>query len=214
MRKLDSFMKESSRFNGINMREWYYIFMINLLSPLIYLPLSLTKCSDVLSQSTYRIHVIKWDDPSRWLDRISELGRCSLQRKELPECADLWWVSLLSRRWRFWSTCWYKRKELYGYDFFVVLAFWAWSTCLVTSPFPTRCDELILIRKPQLFAFSPGRFFAVNEMKVMMAYLVLHFDVKSEQNKLRPANQMIGTVIAPSQDGRVLFRQRSKDKTP
>ena len=66
------------------------------------------------------------------------------------------------------------------------------------------------MRKPHLSAFSPGRFFAVNEMKVMMAYLVLHYDVKLGQGGGRPENQFIGTVIVPSQSMTVLFKGRAE----
>ncbi|KAI5119872.1 hypothetical protein M0805_008543 [Coniferiporia weirii] len=55
----------------------------------------------------------------------------------------------------------------------------------------------------------PGRFFAVCEMKTMMAYLVLTYDVKLEDAEGgRPKDFEFGTSIVPNPKAKVLFRKR------
>ena len=54
---------------------------------------------------------------------------------------------------------------------------------------------------------SPGRFFAANELKSMLAHIVVSYDVKLEDNKTRPG---IGHGIAIFADpvAKVMFRRR------
>nr|ANC28048.1 cytochrome P450 [Polyporus umbellatus] len=54
----------------------------------------------------------------------------------------------------------------------------------------------------------PGRFFAANALKTMMAYLVLNYDVRFEEEGKRPANIRIGPSNLPSESAQVLFRKR------
>ncbi|KAH9939336.1 cytochrome P450 [Epithele typhae] len=54
----------------------------------------------------------------------------------------------------------------------------------------------------------PGRFFAANEIKTMMAYLVLHYDVKFADEGKRPDNIRFGHADLPSHSAKVLFRKR------
>ena len=54
---------------------------------------------------------------------------------------------------------------------------------------------------------SPGRFFAANELKAMMAYIVMNYDVKLEQEGVRPPNVYAGFVVAPNPTAKVLFRK-------
>ncbi|OSX67133.1 hypothetical protein POSPLADRAFT_1051288 [Postia placenta MAD-698-R-SB12] len=53
----------------------------------------------------------------------------------------------------------------------------------------------------------PGRFFAVNELKAMMAYIILHYDVKLEEGISRPENVWVWHDVAPAST-KVLFRKR------
>jgi len=54
----------------------------------------------------------------------------------------------------------------------------------------------------------PGRFFAVNELKAMLAWMVVTYDVKLEgDSRERPANTWFTTRCLPS-SGKVLFRKR------
>jgi len=54
----------------------------------------------------------------------------------------------------------------------------------------------------------PGRFFAVTELKAMMAHLVMDYDVKAEVEGVRPADDVFGTRIAPNPTGKVQIRKR------
>lgn len=55
----------------------------------------------------------------------------------------------------------------------------------------------------------PGRFFATNQLKVMLAHILLNYDVKMPDGKGRPGNWVFGTHIAPDFRAKVLFRKRS-----
>nr|VWO96347.1 Uncharacterized protein [Ganoderma boninense] len=54
----------------------------------------------------------------------------------------------------------------------------------------------------------PGRFFAANELKTMMAYLLLNYDVKFAEEGKRPPNLRFGPANLPSHTAQVLFRKR------
>ncbi|KIJ66616.1 hypothetical protein HYDPIDRAFT_109704 [Hydnomerulius pinastri MD-312] len=54
----------------------------------------------------------------------------------------------------------------------------------------------------------PGRFFAANELKSMLAHVVVHYDVKLEENATRPKSLMFGSAIAANPTARVMFRKR------
>ncbi|OSD00841.1 cytochrome P450 [Trametes coccinea BRFM310] len=55
----------------------------------------------------------------------------------------------------------------------------------------------------------PGRFFASMELKVILAYLLMHYDMKLEnQDEGRPADLRLGHSILPSRNAVVLFRKR------
>lgn len=58
------------------------------------------------------------------------------------------------------------------------------------------------------FAASPGRFFAANELKAMMAYIVVNYDVKFEDDGIRPPNKWLGLTIIPDPTASVMFRKR------
>lgn len=54
----------------------------------------------------------------------------------------------------------------------------------------------------------PGRFFAVNIMKTMLAHVVTTYDVKLEKEGERPPDRWIGPASAPNGSAKVLFRKR------
>ncbi|KAL4251285.1 cytochrome P450 family protein [Abortiporus biennis] len=54
----------------------------------------------------------------------------------------------------------------------------------------------------------PGRFFAANELKAMLAHIVLNYDVKFEHEGVRPENVWFGTTLVPAPTAKVLFRKR------
>lgn len=53
----------------------------------------------------------------------------------------------------------------------------------------------------------PGRFFAANELKLMLAHIVTHYDVKMV-NGVRPDNRHFGGSCVPDPKGEVMFRKR------
>ncbi|EKM61817.1 uncharacterized protein PHACADRAFT_191008 [Phanerochaete carnosa HHB-10118-sp] len=54
----------------------------------------------------------------------------------------------------------------------------------------------------------PGRFFAANELKAMMAHVIVNYDVKFEKEGIRPENVYTGLTIQPDPDAKILFRKR------
>ncbi|KAI0322977.1 cytochrome P450 [Amylostereum chailletii] len=73
----------------------------------------------------------------------------------------------------------------------------------------------IVTTNPEFLTFGygryacPGRFFVANELKCMLAHVVLNYDVKFEDGQDGyPPNRMIESVCAPA-DVNVLFRKRN-----
>ena len=56
---------------------------------------------------------------------------------------------------------------------------------------------------------SPGRFFAANEVKALLAHILVTYDVKLEEGKRAPGTVIIGSVRIPEK-ANVLFRKRQK----
>ncbi|KAL5492509.1 hypothetical protein ACEPAI_3956 [Sanghuangporus weigelae] len=56
----------------------------------------------------------------------------------------------------------------------------------------------------------PGRFFAVNELKAMMAYLIMNYDIKAEVEEVRPENVYHATRVSPHPKAKVLLSKRAR----
>jgi hypothetical protein len=54
---------------------------------------------------------------------------------------------------------------------------------------------------------SPGRFFAVNDIKLIIAYALMNYDFKTKDGKI-PANIRFETLVTPDPKAEVLFRRR------
>jgi hypothetical protein len=54
---------------------------------------------------------------------------------------------------------------------------------------------------------SPGRFFAANELKTMLAHILLNYDVKFEDGAGFPPHKYFGVSCVP-QKVNLLFRKR------
>ncbi|TFK88883.1 cytochrome P450 [Polyporus arcularius HHB13444] len=54
----------------------------------------------------------------------------------------------------------------------------------------------------------PGRFFAANELKAMLAFIVLNYDVKLANDAPRPENRCFGPNIIPDPGAEIMFRKR------
>jgi cytochrome P450 len=57
----------------------------------------------------------------------------------------------------------------------------------------------------------PGRFFAAYELKQMLAHVVLNYDVKFENEGVRPPNKRFMTISLPDPTVEVLFRKRKTE---
>ena len=60
-----------------------------------------------------------------------------------------------------------------------------------------------------LVCFSPGRFFAGTELKLLLAYVLVNYDIKFERPGVRPANVHTAFSVRPDPDARILFRKRT-----
>ncbi|KAN0094344.1 Cytochrome P450 [Tylopilus felleus] len=55
----------------------------------------------------------------------------------------------------------------------------------------------------------PGRFFAASVLKMMLAHLVMSYDVKLEDDKIRPKRLRLGIAIYPDPAAKIMFRRRA-----
>jgi hypothetical protein len=56
---------------------------------------------------------------------------------------------------------------------------------------------------------SPGRFFAVNVMKALIAHIIVTYDFKFEEGKRAPDEHRMGLFRAPG-NANMLFRKRQE----
>jgi cytochrome P450 len=54
----------------------------------------------------------------------------------------------------------------------------------------------------------PGRYFAACELKLMFAHVVMHYDVKIENEGARPKDLWFVTTCVPNPNAKVFFRKR------
>ncbi|KAJ7434826.1 cytochrome P450 [Mycena galericulata] len=54
----------------------------------------------------------------------------------------------------------------------------------------------------------PGRFFAATELKAMFAYILVNFDVKAENEGVRPPDYSFGRVTSPNPTAKIWVRKR------
>lgn len=54
----------------------------------------------------------------------------------------------------------------------------------------------------------PGRFIAMNEIKVLLANMIMNYDWRFKDGIERPQNLFIGTMIAPDPKVEVIFKKR------
>lgn len=55
---------------------------------------------------------------------------------------------------------------------------------------------------------SPGRFFAANVIKLMLAFTLLRFDVRTKDEK-RPEDIKLASFLIPDRKAEILFKRRS-----
>lgn len=59
------------------------------------------------------------------------------------------------------------------------------------------------------YVYSPGRFFATNEVKAMLAHVLLNYDVKLPNNSGRPSELWFGVSSIPDPTAELMFRKRA-----
>ena len=57
--------------------------------------------------------------------------------------------------------------------------------------------------------YSPGRFLAANELKTMLAHVLLNYDIKMANGDQRPSNFRFSALALPDPSAEVLFRKRT-----
>ena len=61
---------------------------------------------------------------------------------------------------------------------------------------------------------SPGRYFASNELKTILAHVVLNYDLKLGGDGSRPLEVYFSLSVLPALGGRVLFKKRREGAGP
>ena len=211
MSKLDSFLKESTRIHGIILSTPGFLCLLLLRSPTVMLTsspryaitaASLTRkaCKDVTlvdgtvipkgtfvaaPQSATHLNEEYYPDASTF-----DPFRFSRAREEEGQALKHQFVNTSTE--------------------FIAFGHGKHAWC-VASPctlyFRNRCSKA---DTSCLDAGSPGRFFAVNELKVVVAYILLHYDLKPAGDGTRPKNVYLARNILPDPTGKVLFRKRKR----
>ena len=57
---------------------------------------------------------------------------------------------------------------------------------------------------------SPGRFFAANVLKALLAFVVVNYELKLAGDGKRPRTMYFGPNVIPSPSGQLMFRKRQK----
>ena len=71
------------------------------------------------------------------------------------------------------------------------------------------CDPVLELMVICVCSSSPGRFFAANELRAMLAYIVMNYDLKMEDGASRPKNFFFAVSMVPPQSRRILVRKRT-----
>lgn len=76
-----------------------------------------------------------------------------------------------------------------------------------------ECSDLFITQSRSLSTtFSPGRFFAVNQIKAFIAHVIVTYDFKFEEGKGVPSKRHAGLFFRTPRDADVLFRKRLDQK--
>ncbi|KAI0640085.1 cytochrome P450 [Trametes polyzona] len=86
----------------------------------------------------------------------------------------------------------------------------AWYVCIILNPAIGGAVTLEHTSSDPV-CFSPGRFFAANELRAMLAYIVLHYDIKLPDPARPPRNIYWGNFVVPDPNGQVMFRKRQAE---
>lgn len=81
--------------------------------------------------------------------------------------------------------------------------------------FPSTPSPLLLPTRPPhalTTTNSPGRFFAANELKLLMAYIILNYEFKTEVDGQRPQNKYFAHSRVPDTSAKIMYRERKGRK--
>ena len=75
-----------------------------------------------------------------------------------------------------------------------------------------KCESLLPVvysteNAPEIY--SPGRFFAANQLKAILAHIVVNYDLKIGGDGKRPENIYFAANMIPNPKGEILFRKRA-----
>lgn len=83
----------------------------------------------------------------------------------------------------------------------------AW--CEIIPPYILcGCISVGVVTDTPPFLHSPGRFFAANELKAMLAHIVLNYDIRTAEPGVRPQDEYFATAVVPNSKATVMFRRR------
>ena len=76
---------------------------------------------------------------------------------------------------------------------------------------PGRCVDTHPASRYTIFSLTLiSSFFAANELKAMLAHIVMHYDVQLEGgSRVKPENEWFRDLQSPNHSARVMFRKRS-----
>lgn len=63
--------------------------------------------------------------------------------------------------------------------------------------------------KHRPYVFSPGRFFPTSEVKCMLAYVLLDYDIKMANDGGHPSELWLGVLSIPDPTAQLMFRKRT-----
>lgn len=112
----------------------------------------------------------------------------------------LWWVQVRKNAWPRRR----KYKTFNGDSYAQLSNLRTRASCMVLKK-----SFLYLTKYDLTYNLSPGRFFATNEVKTMLAYVLLSYDVKMPNGRGHPSESWFGTMSIPDPTAEVMFRKRT-----
>ena len=197
MRKLDSFLKESQRWNGISISK-NTLSLTSLITnpPNIYLTGSLSRTAMrdvVLNDGTFvpkgtlilaAAHAVHHDENYYNNPMIFNPFRfCPpLEQEEEVHQRQFTTTSLEYLPWGHGHLAW----------------------CVVML-----LRTVVILRRTH-HKCSPGRFFAASEMKLILARMLIQYSMKLGEDGSRPRNLQVGHMILPASGAEILFKRRPR----
>ena len=199
MHKVDSFLRESQRFDGLGVCP-------SLLSPLsasalIFSTDTHTVSSDHATLRSEALHLLEWSDGPCRDAAVLHVHVSAPRRRKLHERGRIRPMAIFRHaRGRGRSS-----QAPNGLDRTGIPRVRTRQARLVRA----RISHLASATRgtDRARRASPGRFFAANELKAMLAHVVVTYDVRFEDGRAPPPNLYVGSACVPGK-AHVLFRKR------